>query len=216
MATSKRYIILAVIMVISLGTFTSMVSTNATPKESMIKVNPLIEEYTQNTRVQQWRHYFDVVQTKNPEAKRSREFYRTGILASLSKAGIPKERAEIYAEIPHVESLWRSSAISHRGALGLWQIMPNTARRFGFNPADMYDPDRATACAVRYISFLDSLYAGDVAAVLFSYNGGETGVSNHVKKHKTENVWHVEFTSRETYNFAPKVLGAWLYNNQYN
>jgi membrane-bound lytic murein transglycosylase D len=177
-------------------------------------VNPLYLEYSNNVRVQQWKHYIEVVQIKHPETKRSREFYLSPITAAFEKTKIPKERYEIYAEIPEVESLWRSSATSQRGAMGLWQIMPSTAKRFGFKAKDMYDPVRNTDCAVKYIAFLDSLYNGDIAGVLFAYNGGESGVNIRAKNYQTTNYWYIDFSSRETYNFAPKVIGAWLYNRQ--
>ncbi len=216
MATKTKVIatILAIILV-SIITISST-STNVIPKESIVEQQSLIQLYSTNTRVQQWKHYFACVQTKSLESKRSRDFYQPAVLRLFIDNGIPKDRAEIYAEIPDVESLWRPNAISHRGAMGMWQIMPATASRYKFNPRDMYDPVKATNCAVKYLYDLDTLYKGDVAAVLFSYNGGEGGVAKQAKNFKTNNYWLIDFTSRETYDFAPKVLGAWLYNNQHN
>lgn len=177
-------------------------------------VNTLSEEFSDNTRVQQWKHYFSEVTKPSTDRIRGRDFYLETILKKFSKSNIPKERAEIYAEIPEIESAWRSDAKSPVGAKGLWQIMPETAQRYGYTELDMKDPVKATACAVRYISFLDSVYKGDVAAVLFAYNGGEGTVNLAMKSYKTDDVWLIEFKSRETYNFAPKVLGAWLHNKE--
>jgi membrane-bound lytic murein transglycosylase D len=215
MATRLKIILIicACILVTALVIFVS--TSNTTTDIKGVQKNTFIDMYSKNTRVQQWKHYYEVVQTRSLETRKSREFYFTAITNMLANSKIPRERAEIYAEIPDVESLWKPSAISHRGALGLWQIMPNTAKRYGYKPNDMYEPAKATQCAIKYLIFLDSLYSGDVAAVLFAYNGGETGVATHAKIFQTKNFWHIEFTNRETYNFAPKVIGAWLYNNKY-
>jgi membrane-bound lytic murein transglycosylase D len=210
MATTKKLIsLIAALMIIT--AFSGTINVSRTDNAKPVNVYLVYEE---NTRVQQWKHYYDVVQTHTLERKRGREFYYSSILHQLELAGFPKERAEIYAEIPEIESYWRSSAISPRGAKGLWQVMPQTAKRFGFKPDDMFDPPKATKCAIKYIAFLDSLYQGDAAAVLFAYNGGEGAVNSHRKQFQTMNVWNIEFKSREQYTFAPKVLGAWLHNRE--
>lgn len=186
-------------------------TSNTVANEEVI-VNPYLEQFSSNTRVQQWEHYFDEVSKPSTKTQKGREFYLETILQRFTKYNIPKERAEIYAELPGIESTWRSDAISPAGAKGLWQIMPATAKRFGYTVQDLKDPVLSTECALRYISFLDSLYSGDVAAVLFAYNGGEGTVNSGMSQYKTSDVWLIDFKSRETYNFAPKVLGAWLHN----
>ena len=177
-------------------------------------INPYYTEFNENTRVLQWKHYFEVINKPSTENLRGREFYMESILKRFDKYKIPKERAEIYAEIPGIESAWRSDANSPAGAKGLWQTMPATAQRYGYKLQDMSNPVSNTDCAIRYLAFLDSLYNGNVAAAIFAYNGGEGTVNSAMKQYKTDDVWLIEFKSRETYNFAPKVLGAWLYNKE--
>lgn len=214
----KRLVTIGIFAIVILTCVLFMSSTPPSKLPAQVPINQIsaINTYATNTRVLQWKHYFENVQNKTVETKRSREFYHAAVLQQLLNGGIPQERAEIYAEIPDIESMWRPSAVSSHGALGLWQIMPNTAIRYGFRPADMYEPAKATCCAVKYILFLDSLHNGDAAAVLFSYNGGETGVAKQAKAYQTTNYWLVDFASRETYDFAPKVLGAWLHNKKVN
>ena len=174
------------------------------------------DKYSTNTRVQQWVHYYSKVDSTPLNNIHGRNFYTHPIVQRLIKQGIPIERAEIYAEIPEIESKWKVHAISNKGALGLWQIMPATARRYHFKEQDMYDPVIATECACQYLAFLDSLFSGDVAAVLFAYNGGEGAIASSSKAYRTKDTWLIAFSSQETYNFAPKVLGAWLCKKEHS
>lgn len=178
------------------------------------KTVPVDSVYAHNTRVQQWRHYYDAIDVETKYEKYAKYFYTDTFIKHLIDKGIPIERAQIYAAIPGVESKWKLHARSSQGAMGLWQIMPNTAKRHKYAPDDMYDPVLATHCAIEHITFLDSLYSGDVAAVLFAYNGGEKTVNDAMKKFKTKNTWLIDFNNRETYDFGPRVLGSWLHNKK--
>jgi hypothetical protein len=212
MATKYKISIPIIIaLLVSILTFSSTTAPNIVDKESTTALkNPLISVYSENIRIQQWKHYYTSVDNSSLNNVHGREFYTYPIVQSLLKNGIPMERAEIYAMLPEIESKWNIRAVSNKGAIGLWQIMGPTARRFHFKEIDMYDPVLATKCATQYLTYLDSLFSGDVAAVLFSYNGGESGVKSLAKKYKTDNVWMIAFSTQETHEFAPKVLGAWL------
>jgi soluble lytic murein transglycosylase-like protein len=173
------------------------------------------DKYSTNTRVQQWVHYYSKVDSTPLNNVHGRNFYTHPIVQRLLKQGIPIERAEIYAEIPEIESKWKNHVISSKGAVGLWQVMPNTARQYHFGIPDLSDPVTATNCACQYIKYLDSLFSGDVASVLFSYNGGENNTLKLFKKYKTRDPWLIPFPSPETQDFAPKVLAAYLRMKEY-
>jgi len=66
---------------------------------------------------------------------------------------------------------------SRKGAIGLMQLMPATARRFGAtNP---WDIDQNIAAGASYLAWLSERYGGDVRRVVAAYNAGEGAVDAH-------------------------------------
>lgn len=78
------------------------------------------------------------------------------------------------AVLPLVRGLEGSgdAAVSPKGAVGRYQIMPGTARQYGFKPEEMTDPATNEAAARAVLTDLNRRYNGDVAAVLTGYNAG--------------------------------------------
>ncbi len=66
---------------------------------------------------------------------------------------------------------------SPKGAIGLMQLMPATARRFGVN--DPWDIEQNIAAGTAYLSWLDSRFDGDLSRILAGYNAGEGAVDRH-------------------------------------
>jgi soluble lytic murein transglycosylase-like protein len=79
----------------------------------------------------------------------------------------------IYAQM-HQESAFRVRATSHKGASGLMQLMPATARRFGVT--SIYDPKQNIEAGVRYMRWLLDFFDQDVVLALAGYNAGEGAV----------------------------------------
>jgi len=76
-----------------------------------------------------------------------------------------------------VESGFNSRAVSKRGAVGLMQLMPATATRFGVsNP---YDPRENVHAGARYLKFLIDRFGQDVRLALAAYNAGEEAVDRN-------------------------------------
>src|ERR1700676_4953767 len=76
-----------------------------------------------------------------------------------------------------VESGFNSRAVSKRGAMGLMQLMPATATRFGVsNP---YDPLQNVHAGARYLKFLINRFGQDVRLALAAYNAGEEAVDRN-------------------------------------
>ncbi|MCY3776126.1 MAG: lytic transglycosylase domain-containing protein [Candidatus Aminicenantes bacterium] len=73
-----------------------------------------------------------------------------------------------------VESNFRPEAVSPKGCLGLMQLHPDTARRFGVH--DVFDPVQNIEGGVRYLEFLLDYFQGDLELALAGYNAGENAV----------------------------------------
>ena len=82
----------------------------------------------------------------------------------------------IYAQM-HQESSFKLNARSHKGASGLMQLMPATARRFGVT--SIYDPRQNIDAGVRYMRWLIDTFRGDVVLALAGYNAGEGAVMKY-------------------------------------
>jgi hypothetical protein len=79
----------------------------------------------------------------------------------------------IYAQM-HQESSFKLKATSYKGASGLMQLMPGTARRFGVT--SIYDPKQNIDAGVKYMRWLLNTFGGDVVLALAGYNAGEGAV----------------------------------------
>ena len=75
------------------------------------------------------------------------------------------------------ESDFRSSARSHKGAMGLMQLMPETARLH--HVADAYDPNDNVEAGVRHLKMLLERFQGDLQLSLAAYNAGSGAVEKH-------------------------------------
>jgi len=76
--------------------------------------------------------------------------------------------------IMHQESTFKPGAVSPKGARGLMQLMPFTAKRFGVT--SIFDPRQNIEGGARYMRFLLDLFEGNVDLALAGYNAGEGAV----------------------------------------
>lgn len=81
---------------------------------------------------------------------------------------------ELVRAIIQVESDFDNLARSSKGAMGLMQLMPATAARFGVG--DAWNPRQNIFGGVQYLRFLLDLFRGDIALVAAAYNSGENAV----------------------------------------
>jgi soluble lytic murein transglycosylase-like protein len=82
------------------------------------------------------------------------------------------------------ESAFNSKAVSPKGAVGLMQVMPTTATRYGVHAsrgatvtARLKDPDLNIHTGARYLSDLLRLFGGQTELALAAYNAGEGAVA---------------------------------------
>jgi len=85
--------------------------------------------------------------------------------------------ADLIRAVIKVESDFNSSARSHKGAMGLMQLMPETARLH--NVVDAYDPSGNIEGGVQHLKLLLGLYQGDLELSLAAYNAGVKAVEKY-------------------------------------
>lgn len=73
-----------------------------------------------------------------------------------------------------VESDFNAACVSHKGARGLMQLMPATAKRFGVT--QIQDPEQNIRGGVQYLAYLTRLFPNDLPRALAGYNAGENAV----------------------------------------
>lgn len=76
-----------------------------------------------------------------------------------------------------VESNYNPNAVSRKGALGLMQLIPETARRFGVS--DVFDPVENIEGGAKYLKYLLDLFNNDYLLALAAYNAGEGAVAKY-------------------------------------
>jgi soluble lytic murein transglycosylase-like protein len=116
-----------------------------------------------------------------------------GIVEAASKNhGV--DTALVHAVIS-AESGYNPNALSRKGASGLMQLMPDTARRYGVQ--NIFDPSENVHGGVRYLKDLLAMFNGDMRLALAGYNAGENAViraGNRIPPYA------------ETQNYVPKVI----------
>ncbi|MGA2187225.1 MAG: lytic transglycosylase domain-containing protein [Steroidobacteraceae bacterium] len=157
------------------------------------------------------KHYTDVPDSNRyrllalspQELTQSGDHYSAALLARAAQYDSIIEKAAVSASVePNllravivVESGFNCRAVSKRGAVGLMQLMPATASRFGVsNP---YDPKENIHGGARYLKFLMDRFGQDVRLALAAYNAGEEAVDRNGGRIPP-------FT--ETMAYVPKVL----------
>ena len=85
----------------------------------------------------------------------------------------------LVAAVVRAESAFDPRAVSHKGARGLMQLMPATARRFGLAVEEIHDPVKNLEAGTRYLAWLLERFAGDVERALAAYNAGEGTVARY-------------------------------------
>jgi soluble lytic murein transglycosylase-like protein len=85
--------------------------------------------------------------------------------------------AELLHSVIKVESNYNRYAVSPKGALGMMQLIPSTARRFGVG--DVFNPAENIQGGAKYLRYLLDLYGGNYPLALAAYNAGEGAVAKH-------------------------------------
>lgn len=125
---------------------------------------------------------------------------KSGYLKTIDKVFVQQNIPVELKYMAIVESKLKTDARSGVGAVGLWQFMPETAKRFGLKITSKYDDRKhvwkSSVAAARYMNELYEIF-GDWLLVIASYNSGPGVVLNAIKKSGSRNFWKLQ-------NFLPK------------
>lgn len=127
------------------------------------------------------------------------------IVSILIKHNLPVE----LAFVPAVESGYINGVKSAKGAAGIWQFVPHTARTFGLvvnrYVDERLDPVKSTYAAVKYLKYLYSMF-GDWKLVFASYNAGHNKVIAKVSYHGDSFQSIKRHLPKQTQEFVVKIM----------
>lgn len=121
----------------------------------------------------------------------------------------------LVAAVIDTESNWDIAAVSHRGAQGLMQLMPDTARdmvELGLVDGDLYRPDNLIDPATNitfgcaYLAYLIDYFDGSTDHAIAAYNAGLSHVEDWAQ---AGTVLHNAITFPETQAYLMRVSTAW-------
>jgi len=104
-------------------------------------------------------------------ATEAAKLWKEHVRAAAAYYNLPEALLEA---VMAVESNFNPVAISHKGAAGLMQLMPDTAR--DMSVSDVWSPEQNIYGGARYLRVLANQYQGDVAKMLAAYNAGPEAV----------------------------------------
>jgi len=134
--------------------------------------------------------------------RRAREYF-PHIEAELKSAGLPDDLKYLAV----AESDLRPLVVSPAGALGLWQFMPATARRYGLTVNERIDqrnlPEDLIEAAKSYLKFLHAHF-GDWPLALAAYNAGEGRIRKAMSQQDVRDYWQLDLP-RETERYVYRI-----------
>ncbi len=137
--------------------------------------------------------------------------YQKTLVGILQQEGMPVGLLSVAL----VESGFHPFATSPKGAKGIWQFMPATARRYGLtvesNIDYRTDPTRSTKAAAQYLKALYQQF-GDWKLALAAYNAGENRIQRIINKtqiYSFDQLAAGGYLPKETVNYVPAVLSMW-------
>ena len=127
------------------------------------------------------------------------------------------------AYIAMLESGFDPLATSSAGARGIWQLMPNTARRFGLIVNETLDqridPEKSTLAAAEYFRELIGIFGSKSSVMLCmaAYNAGEGRIMNALRKIedplRNRDFWYIYrmgILAEETNEYIPRVIALMI------
>ncbi len=162
-----------------------------------------------NAPVKKWMNYF----LSRGKEHFTRYTERAGRYAPvlgkiLEDHGLPRD----LIFLAMAESGFHNNAKSWAKAVGPWQFMPFTGKKFGLDINwyldERRDPIKATIAASKYLGFLYNKF-GSWELAASAYNAGEGKIGRAIRRYRTKNFWKItrgRYLRAETKNYVPKIM----------
>jgi len=129
----------------------------------------------------------------------------------LKRQGMPED----LVFVAMIESGFQMHARSWANAVGPWQFISDTGRRYSLR-IDQWiderkDPVKATTAAALYLKELYGMFNGDWYLAAAGYNAGENKILRAINMYNTSDFWEISrgsYLKRETKEYVPKLLAA--------
>lgn len=194
------------------NTLDNVIHTEKSPR----KTDEFFLKATDTKNIKKWVRYFST------NGKRSFETflyngqkYKPIIEKIFETHNLPKEL--FYVGL--IESGYKNHARSHAGAVGPWQFIKETARRYGLRVTNRIDERKniykSTQAAALYFQDLYNIF-GSWELALAAYNAGEYGVIRRIRGANTRDFFELsrkKVLPKETRNYVPKIIAAKLVDN---
>jgi len=166
-----------------------------------------------NSRVEQFIQFFQTtIRHKFVIWLARSEKYIHFMKSVLKEHGLPEDL--VYLSL--IESGFDPNAYSRAKAVGLWQFIYLTGKRYGLRSNwwvdERRDPEKSTIAAAKYLKDLYEMFACWYLAAA-GYNAGEYKIINAIKRYKTEDFWKLtnyRYLKRETKDYVPLMIAATL------
>lgn len=174
---------------------------------------PVIMNNKVRRELQWYQNRPDYVQRVTDRAR----LYLAYIVHEAQRRKLPTE----LALLPVVESAYQPYARSPAGAMGIWQFIRTTGRRYGLKQSHWYDARRdiveSTRAAFDYLEKLHKEFNGDWLLAIAAYNSGEGNVGRAVARNRARgrktDFWSLRLPA-ETRAYVPRLLAvAALFKN---
>lgn len=166
-----------------------------------------------NEKVESYLHYF----TNRLKEKFSTWLARSErYLPMMKKTFKDKGLPEDLTYLALIESGFNDKAFSRAKAVGQWQFIKGTGKRYGLRIDrwidERRDPEKATEAAAEYLSDLYGMF-NDWYLAAASYNAGEAKISRAINKYDTNDFWQLSqprrrYLKNETKDYVPKFIAA--------
>ena len=166
-----------------------------------------------NSKVEYFLYYFQT----SGKASFSRWLSRSSRYIPMMKEILKREgMPEDLVYVAMIESGFQMHARSWASAVGPWQFVSGTGRRYDLRIDQWIDerknPVKATTAAARYLKELYGMFKGDWYLAAAGYNAGENKILRAINMYNTSDFWELTrrgpYLKRETKEYVPKLLAA--------
>ncbi len=199
---------------LTLSTENSSISGVATElyyRDKKIKNSTFDLPVEMNRSVEKWIDYFTGKGRDRFEKYLERsEYFIPYLKPILKNAKAPEDL--VYLAM--IESGFNNNARSSARAIGAWQFIAATGRRYGLEVDwwidERRDVEKSTIAAVQYLKELNAMF-GSWHLAAAAYNAGEAKIQRAIKKYHTNDFWNLtkgRYLRPETKNYVPKLFAA--------